>query len=192
MAVREVVTEGHPVLRKSSRTVRAMTDDMRALVDDMIETLHVSRGVGLAANQVGVDYRVIVVAGLAEDESDQAYINPRITWRSPDEEYGEEGCLSFPNLWGTVSRHSAIRVTAQDIDMKKSSFLVKGYKARIFQHEIDHLNGIAFVDRAERSSLHTYIPQHDIDDEQQTDQVCETVPPAPENTVREVDQGGEK
>lgn len=152
MAVLEICKEGHPILKKSCKSVRFIDDDTRALIGDMVETMQAAPGVGLAANQVGVLKRIIVVWNEDEDNTATAYINPRITWRSDEEELADEGCLSFPLQFGTVCRSYEINVAAQDLNMKKIKLHAEGFAARVFQHEIDHLNGITFVERIEKGT----------------------------------------
>ncbi len=154
MAVLEIVKEGHPVLKKSAKSIRKMTDDIRCLAEDMVETLISASGAGLAANQVARPIRMIAVMHAHDDI--RIYVNPRITKWSDDEEFSDEGCLSFPLLYGAVARRCGVVVQAQDINMKKCKIDAQGFLARIFQHEIDHLNGITFTERAEEGSLRRY------------------------------------
>ncbi|MFN8482922.1 MAG: peptide deformylase [Anaerolineae bacterium] len=154
MAVREIVlvSQGNPVLREKARKVGKIDESVRRLIDDMVETMREAPGVGLAAPQVGVGLRIIVVEA-PEDEDDPqsgkvyAVINPEIVKVSPDIEEGEEGCLSIPYINGLVDRH--IWVVVKGVDAQGREFRIKArdYVARIFQHEIDHLDGILFTDR---------------------------------------------
>jgi peptide deformylase len=163
MATLEIVKDGHPVLKKSAKRIKKMTDEMRTLADDMVETLKGANGVGLAANQVAQTHRMIIVMHAMDDL--RVYVNPRITKFSDEEEYSDEGCLSFPMLYGNVGRAVEVTVCAQDLDMKKVKLKAEGFLARIFQHEIDHLNGITFTQRAEENSLRMLVPEEFTDEE---------------------------
>ncbi len=153
MAKLEIVCDGHPTLKKQAKSIRKMTDEMRLLADDMVETMLCSNGVGLAGNQVNRPVRIITVMHAQDDV--RVYINPRILKFSKEVQYGDEGCLSFPLLYGTVCRADRVTVQAQTLDMKKVKLDAEGYLARIFQHEIDHLNGITFTERAEPDTFYT-------------------------------------
>ncbi len=157
MAKLEIVKDGHPVLRKSAKRIKKVTDEIRALADDMLDTLSTANGVGLAANQVATPVRMIAVMHAPDDI--RIHINPRITKHSDELEYSDEGCLSFPLLYGNVGRSVKITVCSQDIDMKNVKIEADGFLARIFQHEIDHLNGITFTQRAEEGSLKKIVPE---------------------------------
>ena len=157
MALREIITLPHPVLRRKARKVTDFGPELQALVDDMVETMRVAPGVGLAAPQVNVPLRVIVVE-YAEREDEQAetrprlftVINPEITRVSSETEPGTEGCLSIPNVLGDVDRASAVTVKGLNRRGQPVKIKADGWLARIFQHEIDHLDGVLFVDRADR------------------------------------------
>jgi peptide deformylase len=157
MATREIVTLPDPVLRQKARKVPAVTEDVRRLIDDMVETMRAAPGVGLAAPQVGDSRRVIVVeyAEPPEQEGEPArppklfaLVNPEIVRRGPDQVKGVEGCLSVPGFLGEVERTESI--TLQGLNRAGQSVRIKaaGWLARIFQHEIDHLEGTLFIDRA--------------------------------------------
>jgi len=155
MAFREIVSVPEPVLRRKARKVTDFGHELQALVDDMIETMREAPGVGLAAPQVAVPQRVIVVEfGDEEDEEvpPKLYvvINPEITRSSKETEVGTEGCLSIPGFVGDVER--ALSVTVKGYNRRGQAMKVKanGWLARIFQHEIDHLDGVLFTDRAVR------------------------------------------
>ena len=153
MALRKILEKGDPTLEKHCREVTDFNSRLFELLDDMKETLKASGGVGLAAPQVGVLRRAIVVLETnVEDEADQymiELINPEII-ESDGEQTGPEGCLSLPGKYGIVSRPNHVKVRAQDRNGK--TFEVEGYAltARCFCHEIDHLEGILFTSRAER------------------------------------------
>jgi len=152
MATREIVTLGHPTLRQKARKVTKFGPELRQLIDDMIETMRVAPGVGLAAPQVNVAERVIVVELPADEEEGlpaelYAFVNPEIVKASRHKEEGQEGCLSIPGFLGEVERHTEIVVRGEDAYGKPQRVKAYDYLARIFQHEIDHLDGIMFIDR---------------------------------------------
>jgi peptide deformylase len=164
MAVLEVVTPPHPVLRQRARPVTDFGPELQELIDDMVETMHASDGVGLAANQVAVPAQVIVVQlplpdHVDEDEEEEpppphsgelfTLINPRIGWRSRQTVEGVEGCLSLPGIVGEVERAREVRVEALDRHGKNFSMRFQGWLARVFQHEVDHLDGVLFTDHIE-------------------------------------------
>jgi peptide deformylase len=156
MAIREVVKIPEPVLRRKAHKVNQVDSEIRKLIEDMVETMREEPGVGLAAPQIGISSRIIVVE-YVEDEDDEnakprlfAVINPEIIHASDETEMGIEACLSVPNLVGDVERYSEIVVKGLNKQGKPTKIKVGGWLARIFQHEIDHLDGILFTDRAER------------------------------------------
>jgi peptide deformylase len=153
MAIREIITVPHPTLYKKARKVTDFGSDLQTLIDDMVETLRSAPGVGLAAPQVNIPQRLIVVEfGDEEDEtiSPKLYtlINPEITRHSLETITGTEGCLSVPNLVGEVERYESVTVKSLNRQGKAIKIKAKGWLARIFQHEIDHLNGIIFTELA--------------------------------------------
>jgi peptide deformylase len=153
MAVREIVSLPDPVLRRKAHKVTDVNKELQVLVDDMIETMRQAPGVGLAAPQVGVSSRIIVVEyGDDEDESVPkklfALLNPEIIQRSEEMVDGTEGCLSVPDLIGNVDRHQSVVVKGLNRHGKPVKIKAEDWLARIFQHEIDHLDGILFPDRA--------------------------------------------
>ena len=153
MATRTVIFADNPVLRQKARKLTRISRATQALIDDMIETMRVENGVGLAATQVAVSERVIVVEPPPDEREGEgieplyAVINPEIVKVSPDMEEGVEGCLSVPGWNGMVDRHAAITVKGLDREGQPVRYKLTGYVARIFQHEIDHLDGILFIDR---------------------------------------------
>lgn len=153
MTIRKIVTIPETVLRKKAHKVTNFDKDLSILVDDMFETMRKAPGVGLAAPQVAISQKVIVVE-YADDEDKKpksyAVINPEIIKTSADTEMGIEGCLSIPNLVGEVERFSAVMVKGFNQFGKPVKIKASGWLARIFQHEIDHLEGILFTDRATR------------------------------------------
>lgn len=144
MSILKIYTGAAPVLRRKAKPLRRIDKATRKLAADMLETMRVAPGVGLAAPQVGISERLIVVEF---DGADYALANPEITTRSDTTEVGEEGCLSLPSLYGDVERFTCVRVQALDLNNKRVTIDAEGWLARIFQHEIDHLDGILFTDR---------------------------------------------
>ena len=172
MTLRKIVTLPEPVLRRKARAVTKFDKNLQTLIDDMIETMRVAPGVGLAAPQVNISQRLIVVEYAeheeeAEDEEAKkklyVMINPEIVKTSEEKEMGVEGCLSIPGIVGEVERHSALQVKGLNRHGKPMKLKVKGWLARIFQHEIDHLNGVLFPDRATR----VWRPQEEVEAEQE-------------------------
>ncbi|KPL05900.1 peptide deformylase [bacterium SM23_57] len=153
MALREIITVPHPTLKKKARKVNDFGPQLQALVDDMVETMRAAPGVGLAAPQIDIPLRLIVVEfGDEEDETVPpklyAVINPEITRHSQETLIGIEGCLSVPNLIGDVERYESITVKGLNRQGQPLKIKAEGWLARIFQHEIDHLNGVLFIDLA--------------------------------------------
>jgi peptide deformylase len=153
MAIREIVLLGVPVLREVAEEVDAFDDQLRALVRDMFETMYHAEGIGLAAPQIGVSSRVIVIDLGREDEDDGdgdepiALVNPQLTWLSDDLKKQSEGCLSIPGLEEVVERSAEVRAEGQDTRGDPVSFEADDLLARALQHEIDHLDGVLFLDR---------------------------------------------
>ena len=153
MAIREIITVPHPTLYKNTRKVTDFGKDTQTLIDDMVETIKAAPGVGLAAPQVGVLLKVIVVE-FSDDEDESVppklytLINPEITRHSQETIVGTEGCLSVPNLIGDVERYETITVKGLNRQGKSIKVKAKGWLSRIFQHEIDHLKGVIFTDLA--------------------------------------------
>jgi peptide deformylase len=153
MPAREIIIVPHPTLRKKSAEVSDFGPDLQQLIKDMIKTLHENSGTGLAAPQVNVSQRVILVEFGTEENEEipptlYVAINPRVTRFSQKIVPGAEGCLSIPGLMGEVERADEIVVEGQDRFGKPLKMRLHGWVARIFQHEIDHVNGILFTDRA--------------------------------------------
>lgn len=146
MAKRNLVLEGDDTLRKHSREVTEYNEKLWQLLDDMTETMHANDGVGLAAVQVGVLRRVVVI-DVGDEKGVYELINPEIVEVS-GEQTGNEGCLSFPGEWGTVTRPMRVRVKAADRHGNERILEGEGLLARAFCHEVDHLDGILFVDHA--------------------------------------------
>jgi peptide deformylase len=148
MSVRPVRIYGDPVLRQKSAEVSQFDDELRALVRDLLDTMAAYKGVGLAANQVGVAQRIAVVDVPVDDTTRirHTLVNPVIAIRSGSET-GEEGCLSIPGLYEDVTRAHRIRLSAVDENGTPYELEAEGYLARAIQHEIDHLDGVLFIDR---------------------------------------------
>ncbi len=148
MSIRPVRIYGDPILRQKASAVAGVDDTVRELVADLRETMQAYSGVGLAANQVGVTQRVLVVDVPLDGDTRarHALINPVIKRRSGSES-GEEGCLSIPGIFEEVTRSQTIEVEALDEHGKRLSLHAQGYLARAIQHEVDHLDGVLFVDR---------------------------------------------
>jgi len=159
MAIRPIVKADNPILRQKAHRVREFDSKLHTLLDDLRETMLAAPGSGMAAPQVGVSQRAIIVqfpedeeegVELHPDEAGQVYemINPEIVKTTRDMEDGVEGCLSIPGYYGHVQRHTGVTVRGQDRHGKEIRIKARGWLARIFQHEVDHLNGVLFVDRA--------------------------------------------
>lgn len=157
MAIRNLRYENDEILRKKSREVEVIDDRIKELAQDMMETMHKYDGVGLAAPQVGVLKRVIVI-DLYEKDTQYTIINPEII-SEKGEQCVEEGCLSFPNQFGKVVRPKEVVVTGLDIDGKKIKIKAKDLLAQALSHEIDHLNGIVFTTKVEPGTLETVTPE---------------------------------
>ncbi len=138
---------GDPVLRKKAEPLEAVDEDIRRLIKDMFETMYKADGVGLAAPQVGVSQRVIVVDPHEQDVKPFGLVNPVIVQSADDVERGEEGCLSIPGLKDIVERPAAVVVEALDAEGQPVRIEAEGLLARVLQHEVDHLDGILFIDR---------------------------------------------
>lgn len=159
MTLRKIVTLPDPVLRRKAHAVETFDKNLKTLIDDMVETMREAPGVGLAAPQIGLSERLIVVEYYQHDEDEEneeapkkvwAVLNPEIVKASEEKVMGVEGCLSIPGLVGEVERHQTIQVKGLNKHGKPIKIKAEGWLARIFQHEIDHLNGVLFPDRATR------------------------------------------
>jgi peptide deformylase len=157
MAVLTVLTVPEPILRQKSKRVRTIDGSVRKLADDMIETMHATSGVGLAAPQVGVSLRVIVI-GLPEEE-DFVLINPEIVRRS-GERLVTEGCLSVPGYYGEIKRAQRVTVKGKDLSGKEVRIKAGELLAQALEHEIDHINGVLYIDHLESDEkLHRIEPE---------------------------------
>lgn len=157
MAILEIIGLKNPILRQRSRPVLRFDDKLQQLIDDMIETMRHKQGVGLAAPQVNIPWRLAVIEALplSDDDGNEiensrelyVIVNPEIVWTSRRILDGMEACLSIPGYVGEVNRYEAVRVRGQDRYGRKATWRVEDWTARIFQHEIDHLNGVLYIDR---------------------------------------------
>lgn len=145
MAILEIKKAGDPVLKEQAQAVTKVDRRVRQLLEDMAQTMYEAEGVGLAAPQIGVLQRIIVIdAG----EGLIGLINPEVVVKSDDIQTASEGCLSIPGVYGDVERHAEVTVEGLDRSGKKIRIEAEGLLARALQHEIDHLNGILFIERA--------------------------------------------
>ena len=152
MAIREIITAPDPRLRVVSKPVDAVDDDLRALMDDMLETMYEASGIGLAAIQIGEPLRVLVMdlAGKEEEPAPRFFVNPEILDPSEDMNVYEEGCLSVPDFFDEVERPARCRVRYLDYDGAEQVIDAEGMFATCIQHEMDHLNGVLFIDHLSR------------------------------------------
>jgi peptide deformylase len=145
----DIVVYPDPVLRRGGKEITSFDAPLRELAERMLEAMYAEGGVGLAAPQVGIEHRLLVLnpSGDRKDRSGElVMVNARITSRKGSE-WGEEGCLSFPGIYAEVERYLKITVSYQDLDGKPQELMSEGWLARIIQHEMDHLTGVLFVDR---------------------------------------------
>jgi peptide deformylase len=148
MALRDIIIIPDKRLRQVSEPVKTVDAEVRALVDDMFETMYEAPGIGLAAIQVGVPRRVITM-DLSKDEDPQeprVFLNPELLWTSDETATYEEGCLSIPEYYEEVTRPALVRVKYLDLESKEQVLEANGLLATCLQHEIDHLNGVLFID----------------------------------------------
>lgn len=152
MAIRPIVKLPDPVLKQVSQPVERVDDDLRALVGDMFQTMYDAPGIGLAAVQVGIPRRLLVIDLAKEDQpkDPKAFINPEIVWSSDDRSTYEEGCLSIPDVFYDVERPAEVKVKYVDENGQQQEMHCSGLMATCIQHEIDHLNGILFIDHLSR------------------------------------------
>lgn len=153
---RTILKVPNPVLRQKAAPVTKTGKKMQALIDEMIKAMKLANGVGLAAPQVGVLQRLLVMAPV--DMRPTALINPRIV-RIDGEQIGIEGCLSIPGLYGDVKRAALVVVEAEDRRGRQLTYEFQGMPARVVQHEIDHLDGVLFIDKVDVATLHWAHPE---------------------------------
>jgi len=151
MAVREIIKLPDPRLRLVSKPVK-IDDEMRALVADMFDTMYAAPGIGLAAIQVGVPQRIVTmdIAKKDDPKDPKVFINPEIVWTSEERNTYEEGCLSIPEIYEEVERPAQVKVRYIDLDGAAREVEANGLLATCLQHEIDHLNGVLFIDHLSR------------------------------------------
>jgi len=148
MALREIIILPDKRLRLVSEPVNGVDAEMRALIDDMFETMYKAPGVGLAAIQLGVPKRIVTVDTAKKDEpkAPQVFLNPQVVWSSEEKGTYEEGCLSIPEYYEEVERPAQVKVRYTDVGGKTQEIEANGLLATVLQHEIDHTNGILFID----------------------------------------------
>src|SRR5262245_48474777 len=157
----QILQYPHPALRFKSTPITRITDDLRATVREMFELMYASEGIGLAANQVGLPYRFFVLnlTGKREEkDQEHVFINPEISRRKGTQE-AEEGCLSLPKLYGQVRRANEIFVEAFDLDGAGFELTVDDLGSRAIQHEVDHLDGVLFIDRLSEAAKREVAPR---------------------------------
>ncbi len=146
MAIRKIRIYGDEVLRKKAKVIKKFDKQLNKLVNDMFETMYSASGIGLASPQIGLLKRLIIIDTYEEGEK-FAFANPKITWKSDESNVMKEGCLSIPGVEGEVRRSERIKIKANDPytgeEVEKE---LSGLPARVFQHELDHLNGVLFID----------------------------------------------
>jgi peptide deformylase len=152
MALRTILTVPDPLLKQVSKPVETVDDELRALMDDMLETMYAAPGIGLAAIQIGVPKRVIVMDLAREDEPKQPryFVNPEVTWQSDELFVYQEGCLSVPEIYDDVERPARVRLSYLDYDGSRVEEEAEGLFAVCIQHEMDHLEGVLFIDHLSR------------------------------------------
>lgn len=153
MAILKLYEYPDPVLRKKCDKVTKVDDDLRLFLDDMLETMYADKGCGLAAPQVGVSKRIVVLDYATEEDEEKKpmfLINPEIIWKSEETVLFCEGCLSLPDQRADVERHERVRVHYTDYNGKEQEILAEDLLAIILQHEIDHLDGILYIDHISR------------------------------------------
>lgn len=151
MAIRDILSVPDPILKQVSKPVEAVTDEIRALMDDMLETMYAAPGIGLAAIQVGVPLRVIVMDLQENEEKNPRYfVNPQILWSSEDLTPYDEGCLSVPDYYDTVERPDKVRLSYLNYQGEAVEEEATGLFATCIQHEMDHLEGVLFIDHLSR------------------------------------------
>ena len=148
MTVKRILTIPEPLLRKKSSRVEEVNNDIQKLMNDMLETMYKAPGIGLAAIQIGVPKRVVVIDISKEENKKKPmyFVNPEVTWKSDVNAIYEEGCLSIPNQFAKIERPEKCKVKFLDFNGKEKEIKAEGLLATCIQHEIDHLNGVLFID----------------------------------------------
>ncbi len=152
MAKLKIYEYPHPVLKQKAEKVAVVDDQLRTLLDDMLETMYAANGCGLAAPQIGLSKRVVVIdiAHEGEEPAPLYMVNPEIVWRSEEMEIGEEGCLSLPEMRAEVERSISVKINYLDYNGKECKLQADGFLAVAAQHEIDHLDGVLYIDHLSR------------------------------------------
>jgi len=152
MAIREILTVPNPILKQVSQPVDKVDDELRALMDDMLETMYAAPGIGLAAIQIGVPKRVIVmdISGPDEEKQPRFFVNPEILWAAEDTAPYEEGCLSIPDIYDEVDRPARVKLRYMNYEGEQIEEDAEGLFAVCIQHEMDHLEGVLFIDHLSR------------------------------------------
>jgi peptide deformylase len=153
MTIRPIVTLPDPILKTISKPVAGVDDEVRALFNDMLETMYDAPGIGLAAVQIGMPRRLVVIDAVREDDAPRnpiCFANPEIVWASEELSEYEEGCLSIPEVYDMVTRPAEVKVRFLDRDGAEQEMHCSGLLATCIQHEIDHLNGVLFIDYLSR------------------------------------------
>jgi peptide deformylase len=175
----EIVRYPHPVLRWKSKPIQQITPQLRATIGEMFELMYQAKGIGLAANQVGLPYRLFIINPTGDpEEKDQevVFLNPEILSRKGSIE-GEEGCLSLPDLYGNVPRANEIVVSAFDLSGQEFEMTLDDLPSRVVQHENDHLDGVLFIDRVNDATLRDLLPHlEDLEQRFRRDQKSGTIP----------------
>ena len=148
MAIRDIITLPDPKLRLISKPIERVDDDLNRMIDDMLATMYEAPGIGLAAIQIAEPIRLLVADAAPKDAPREplALINPEVLWSSDERSVYEEGCLSIPEYYEEVERPASVRVAYVDREGKTQELLAEGLLATVLQHEIDHLNGVLFID----------------------------------------------
>ena len=152
MTIRPILTVPNPILKQVSKPVEAVTDETRALMDDMLETMYDAPGIGLAAVQIGVPLNVIVMdlAKEGEDKQPRYFVNPEILEDVEETKPYQEGCLSVPDIYEDIDRHERVKLTYLDYNGERVTEWAEGLYAVCIQHEMDHLKGVVFIDYLSR------------------------------------------
>ena len=152
MAILKLFEYPHPVLKQKTEKVEKVDNEIKKLLDDMLETMYASNGCGLAAPQIGVSKRIVVIDIAHEDEEPNPIymVNPQIIWKSEEKVCGEEGCLSVPGQRAEVERFASVKIKYLDYDGKEQELLAEDFLAIAVQHELDHLDGVLYIDHLSR------------------------------------------
>ena len=155
MKLNVVTGQDTPILRIVCDKVENFDKDLKKLAKDMIETMHATNGIGIAAPQVGVNARIFISAINSDTRKPKELVcvNPEVLYQSPEQVVAEEGCLSLPQKFGNVKRSSEIFVRFYDLKGKEQNLRLTGMDARVFLHELDHLNGVLFIDKLEKFKI---------------------------------------